>query len=176
MPVNIEIKARCGDPSFIREWLLGHGAHFEGVDQQTDTYFHVRNGRLKLRQGQIENNLIWYRRPDKSGPKQSDFELMQVNEADPLYAVLEQALGTWMKVRKKREIYFIDNVKFHIDEVDGLGSFIEIEAGNHRAAVPVEQLRHQCGYYLEVFGIRDIDLIDRSYSDLLAELSKDNGT
>jgi predicted adenylyl cyclase CyaB len=170
MPVNIEIKARSADPSFIREWLLSQKALFKGTDLQSDTYFHVPKGRLKLRQGNIENNLIFYERPDQSGPKQSDFSITPVNDPTGLLTVLSNALGVWITVQKKREIYFLENVKFHIDEVEGLGSFIEIEAGDLYADIPVEQLRVQCDHYLNVFGIRSEDLIDRSYSDLLMDM------
>ena len=62
--LNIEIKARCTDSRFIRDYLLSRGADFKGTDHQTDTYFNVPHGRLKLREGNIENNLIFYIRPD----------------------------------------------------------------------------------------------------------------
>src|SRR5690349_4868453 len=127
--LNIEIKARCQDPRHIREYLLRNNAEFKGTDLQTDTYFTVSYGRLKLREGNIENNLIFYHRPDQSGPKRSFFQLVKVEDASGLKEVLAKANGVKICVRKRREIYYIDNVKFHIDEVDDLGTFIEIEAG-----------------------------------------------
>ena len=75
---NIEIKARCADASYIRSYLLGQQAIFKGVDEQTDTYFEVSNGRLKLRQGTIENSLIFYKRANTAGPKLSEVQLLQV--------------------------------------------------------------------------------------------------
>src|SRR5688500_18487772 len=128
--LNVEIKAKCPDPSRIRNYLLHQGARFVGTDEQTDTYFNSTNGRLKLREGKIENNLIFYSRPDQIGPKSSEFGLVKVDDSKELKEILTNALGIKVIVKKSREIYYIENVKFHIDEVPGLGVFIEIEAGN----------------------------------------------
>jgi predicted adenylyl cyclase CyaB len=72
-------------------------------------------------------------------------------------------------VKKKREIYYIDNVKFHIDDVEGLGSFVEIEAGNILKELTKAELQQQCEFYIQQFGIKDEDLIEVSYSDMLLE-------
>ena len=169
--INIEIKARCADPSFIRNYLLTHHAELRGTDHQTDTYFNVPNGRLKLREGVIENNLIFYERNDQAGPKQSNFRLVKVEDATGLKASLIAALGQKVVVKKQREIWYIDNVKFHIDEVPGLGSFIEIEAGNLLADLSREQLQEQCDFYMNAFGVKAEDLIAISYSDMLLNQS-----
>jgi len=126
--LNVEIKAIVNDPSFVRNYLVNHSATFKGTDEQTDTYFNVNAGRLKLREGNIENNLIFYNRTNQVGPKSSHFNLVKIEDAKGLKEVLERSCGIKMIVRKKREIYYIGNVKFHIDEVPGLGSFAEIEA------------------------------------------------
>ena len=76
-----------------------------------------------------------------------------------------------MIVRKRREIYYIDNVKFHIDDVPGLGSFIEIEAGNILANKTEAELLDQCNFYLKEFGIKEEDLIAESYSDMLMKVN-----
>jgi len=166
--LNVEIKARCTNPDSIREYLLSQDAEVKGTDHQTDTYFNVPNGRLKLREGNIENNLIYYERPDQAGPKQSAFRLVHVPDAAGLKKALASANGIKIVVEKIREIYYIGNVKFHIDKVPGLGSFVEIEAGNITApALDATKLQAQCDYYLAAFGIRDTDLVDVSYSDLL---------
>ena len=165
--LNVEIKARCTNPEFIRNYLLSNNAEFRGTDEQTDTYFHVPHGRLKLREGNIENNLIYYERSNQAGPKDSHFQLVKINDAAGLKEVLTKANGIKVVVKKKREIYYIDNVKFHIDEVPGLGSFVEIEAGNILADLSKEQLKAQCDYYLRDFGIKQEDLIEVSYSDML---------
>lgn len=165
--INIEIKARTSRQEFIREYLRKAGADYKGTDLQTDTYFVVPSGRLKLRQGAIENNLIWYERPNQAGVKQSDFSLTPVADGEGLKSILQKALGIKVTVVKKREIYYIGNVKFHIDELDGLGHFVEIEAGNKTADVPVEKLKEQCKFYMEEFGIKEEDLLANSYSDMM---------
>lgn len=165
--LNVEIKARCSDASFIRNYLLSNGADFKGTDEQTDTYFNVPNGRLKLREGNIENNLIFYERTNQPGPKNSLFHLVKIEDAEGLKEVLTKSNGIKVLVKKKREIYFIKNVKFHIDEVPGLGSFVEIEAGNMTADLSQEELKQQCDFYLKEFGITSEDLMEVSYSDML---------
>jgi adenylate cyclase class 2 len=166
--INVEIKARCSNPEVVRIALRNRGARFVGRDHQVDTYFRVPDGRLKLRQGDIENSLIAYRRPDQSGPKSSEVVLAPITRGDEIRAVLERSLGTLVTVDKQREIYYIDNVKFHLDQVRELGSFVEIEA----CGQPEEDramLLAQCREYMDLFGIRKEDLVERSYSDLLME-------
>jgi adenylate cyclase, class 2 len=165
--LNVEIKANCKEPQFIRKYLLSHDAEFKGKDEQTDTYFNVANGRLKLREGNIENSLIFYERDNQAGPKNSQFNLVKVEDANGLKEILTKSMGVKVIVKKKREIFYINNVKFHIDEVPGLGSFVEIEAGNILADLPKDELKTQCDFYLQEFGIKEEDLIDVSYSDML---------
>ena len=164
--INVEIKAKCNDASFIRNYLLSNGADFKGIDEQTDTYFNVSNGRLKLREGNIENNLIFYERTDQAGPKNSLFHLVKVEDAEGLKEVLTKSNGLKVVVKKKREIYFIKNVKFHVDEVPGLGSFVEIEAGNKTADLSQETLKEQCDFYMKELRIKEEDLMEISYSDM----------
>jgi predicted adenylyl cyclase CyaB len=171
--LNVEIKATCSDTGRIREYLVNHHADFIGTDEQTDTYFNVSNGRLKLREGNIENNLIFYERPDQAGPKDSKFHLIKIEKSNPLKDVLELSVGVKVVVKKRRDIFYLDNVKFHIDEVENLGSFIEIEAGNITSAFPQNKLKEQCEYYMLQFGISPDQLIEVSYSDML--LQKING-
>lgn len=173
--LNVEIKAICNDPLFIRKYLVANKADFKGTDEQTDTYFSVPNGRLKLREGNIENNLIFYERTNQAGPKQSHFNLVKVEDAKGLKEVLIKSIGIKVVVQKKREIFYIDNVKFHIDEVPGLGSFVEIEAGNISVDLSQEQLKQQCDFYLKEFSIKPEDLIDVSYSDMLLNKKETTG-
>lgn len=166
--INIEIKAKCDHPEKVEAFLLSNDARFVGLDHQKDTYFNVPVGRLKLRQGNIENSLIFYHRPDQEGPKQSDFSLSKVTDGSATEQLLEKALGIKVVVEKNRKIFFIDNVKFHLDEVPGLGSFVEIEAGNlSDPAKTIEVLRDQCDYYMKAFDISEKDLIHHSYSDMI---------
>lgn len=166
----VEIKARTTRTAEQRELLLTKGAYFKGTDHQVDHYFNVPEGRLKLRSGSIEHSLIFYRRSNQAGPKDSSVGLTKIDTqalADSMAATLDQALGTWVKVDKQREIYFIDNVKFHLDEVAGLGSFIEIEAIGD-SADQREELLQQCQEYMVYLGVEEDELVEVSYSDLLS--------
>lgn len=166
---NIEIKARTTQADKIREYLLKQRAEFRGTDVQTDTYFNVSSGRLKLREGNIENSLIFYRRENVSGLKQSDFELLPVNDGITLKEILTKAIGVKIIVKKSREIYYIRNMKFHLDVLQGLGDFVEIEATNMNVDFSVAELREQCSFYMREFGVTDEHLVPVSYSDMLME-------
>ena len=167
--LNIEIKAKSKNQDKIREILKSKNANFKGTDHQIDTYFKVGFGRLKLREGNIENNLIHYNRENKEGPKQSDIILFKSASDSKLKELLTKALGILVVVDKKREIYFIDNVKFHVDTVKDLGTFVEIEAIDEDESIGKEKLLEQCQFYLDLFQVPKEDLISVSYSDLLLE-------
>ena len=152
----------------IRTVLETHEARSVGTDHQIDTYFNVNHGRLKLREGNIENNLIHYVRENQDGPKQSKVLLYKSEPESQLKAVLTGAMGVLTVVDKQREIYFIDNVKFHLDTVEGLGTFVEIEAIDTDGSIGQERLQEQCENYMSLFGIAEADLVSVSYSDLLA--------
>jgi predicted adenylyl cyclase CyaB len=171
--INIEIKARCREQESIRKILRSEHAECKGTDHQTDTYFRVGHGRLKLREGNIENNLIHYRRDDKEGPRQSDVQLFRSDPGSSLKEILTKALGILVVVKKKREIWFIGNVKFHLDQVEGLGMFVEIEAIGQDGVTGSDSLLRQCRHYLRLFRIADKDLVPVSYSDMLMEKRRD---
>jgi adenylate cyclase class 2 len=162
--INVEIKARCADPEQVRAVLRERKARFLGLDHQVDTYFRVPQGRLKLREGNIENALIYYRRPNESGPKTSDVLLYPSSPG--LKEVLVAALGVLVAVEKRREIYYLENVKIHVDQVEGLGGFVEIEAAGDGSA-DRGALLGQCRELITAFRIREEDLVADSYSDLL---------
>ncbi len=164
--LNVEIKARCDRLEQIRQILAQRGARFKGADRQIDTYFRCRRGRLKLREGRIENALIHYDRQDLPGPKDSVVTLTQARPDAALKEALARALGVLAVVEKTREIHLIGNVKFHLDSVEGLGSFVEIEAIG-AGGVGRDGLRAQVDEYLALFGIRPEDLVACSYSDLI---------
>ncbi|MCK6463119.1 MAG: class IV adenylate cyclase [Candidatus Pacebacteria bacterium] len=160
---NIEIKAKVDNPDFIRKILRELSAEFRGIDHQIDTYFKARQGRLKIREGNIENYLIYYERENKKTPKKSDLILCEIN--NNLKNTFHKAFNIMCVVRKKREIYFIDNIKFHIDNVAKLGSFVEIEAmfttpNNIDAYKQVEK-------FMKLFNIKNDSIIKCSYSDML---------
>lgn len=165
--INIEIKARSADNGRIRGILKAQGADFRGLDHQIDTYFKVPSGRLKLREGNIEHNLIYYQRSSDLGPKQSDIMVHHIVPGTDLKNILIASLGVLAVVDKQREIYFIDNVKFHLDNVWNLGDFVEIEAIDKVPSIGREKLLEQCNRYMALLGISEADLVSCSYSDLL---------
>ncbi len=169
MPTLIEIKAKCDNPHMVREVLTKRKARFVGEDHQIDTYFKVPSGRLKLREGNIEKTLIFYQRNNQTGPKKSEVLLYRPEETTALRKVLEASLGILTVVDKKREIYFIDNVKFHIDTVKNLGSFIEIEAIDEKGDISEAILLEQCRYYMTQLGVEEDSLVENSYSDMLLQ-------
>lgn len=172
--LNIEIKAHCHDPERIRQLLKQRKAIFKGKDHQIDTYFKCKHGRLKLREGNIERHLIHYDRENSSGPKKSIVTLYRLQPNSILKEILTKSLGVLIVVDKKREIYYINNVKFHIDKVQGLGSFIEIEAIDNTGDIGQSQLQQQCEKYIQLFGVQSEDLIDCSYSDMLSNIYHKN--
>ncbi|MFT4644836.1 MAG: adenylate cyclase class 2 [Planctomycetota bacterium] len=167
--LNVEIKAKSNNQAVIRTILKAKKAIEKGLDHQIDTYFKVNAGRLKLREGHIENNLIHYFRENKSGPKNSTVTLYKAEPDSSLKQILTNAIGILTIVDKQREIYFIDNVKFHIDTVKDLGAFIEIEAIDKDGTIGEGKLLEQCNYYLDLFKISNENLISVSYSDLILE-------
>ncbi len=170
--LNVEIKATCHDLEKIRQKLTTMNADFIGLDKQTDTYFNVVKGRLKLREGNIENNLIFYDRENKAGPKKSNFQLLKIPDPQALKTMLENSLGIKMIVEKEREIFFVENVKIHLDRVLALGTFVEIEASNLNAPHSFEKLQEQCNYFIQLFEIKERDLLHDSYSDMMLRLKE----
>ncbi len=164
---TVEIKARCADLSVIRDILQARKAECRGTDHQIDTYYDVPTGRLKLRRGTIENALIFYNRPDQPEPKESDVLLHDTLDGGSLQGILDSVFRRLAVVDKTREIYFIGNVKFHLDRVAELGTFVEIEAIDESGGRPVSELRAQCLEYMNLFRIREGDLLMSSYSDML---------
>lgn len=171
---SIEIKARCPNPSQVRKILKAQGAVFKGLDRQRDTYFRIPFGRLKLREGNIENALIYYQRTNQKKSKQCDSILSKFKDAEALKKLLSASLGILTLVDKKREIYFINNTKFHIDRVRKLGSFVEIEVFGRPGREEPWKLTKQCEQYQRLLGIRPRDLLADSYSDQLLQLKDTN--
>lgn len=166
--LSIEIKAKVANLTKIAVLLQSKNARFVGEDHQIDTYFNVATGRLKLRQGNIENSLIRYHRLESRDLKRSEVQLQKLLEDNAaLHQILTETLGIFKIVDKKRRIYFIDNVKFHLDEVAGLGSFVEIEALDLEQNKTEQQLSVQCDYYIDLLGLDRGSFVDKSYSDLI---------
>lgn len=166
---NFEFKAKVGNLEVVENKLLTLNPVFQGLDHQIDTYFKVETGRLKLREGTIENALINYDRENIAGSKESQIILYQHTPNVALKEILTKQLGVKVVVDKKRKIYFIGNVKFHFDRVENLGTFMEVEAIDAENAFTTEQLKVQCDTYFDFFELTPDTIIDKSYSDLLVE-------
>lgn len=167
MHINFEFKARCKDIQQLETLLLKYDPLFIGKDHQVDTYFNVPHGRLKLREGLIENALIHYERTNNPDAKQSNVLLYQHSPDKNLKSILETALGIKVIVDKQRRIYFLDNVKFHFDEVKELGNFVEVEAIDKDGTIGLEKLKEQCSFYSQLFQVKKDEFIAESYSDLV---------
>jgi len=167
--INIEVKTSCHNPEEIESILLNNNARYEGSDHQIDTYFNSESGRLKLREGNIENSLIHYYRKEIKGQKKSEVTLYKTKEdTNTLKEILLNILGIKVIVEKTRKIFFINNVKFHIDQVKDLGSFVEIEAIDNTGELEEKQLRKQCADFVSMLGLEEAKFIDQSYSDMVA--------
>ncbi|MCO6461986.1 MAG: class IV adenylate cyclase [Saprospiraceae bacterium] len=169
---NIECKAKVDDLTFCEKRLLLLNPEYKGLDMQVDTYFNVREGRLKLREGNIENALIHYDREDCTGAKESRIILYKYIPDQALKDILVKHLGVKVIVRKRRKIYNIDNVKFHFDEVERLGSFIEIEAIGEADNPDSGRISRQCQFYMEYFNFLPENYLNKSYSDMVMDLHK----
>jgi homotetrameric cytidine deaminase len=128
---NVELKARDADPEATLRRALELGASDEGVLRQRDTYFGRARGRLKLREQEGGRDriaqLIAYQRPDDAQARTSAYRIAEVADPDALREALDSALGTRVVVDKRRHLLLYENVRIHLDEVDGLGSFVELE-------------------------------------------------
>lgn len=171
MAANIEVKARA------REWEKLHATATEIASspgtliEQIDTFFIVPAGRLKLRQFSPEaGELIFYQRPDEPGPKLSDYTITPTTQPESLRDTLAQALGVCGEVRKRRWFFiatkFGGETRIHLDEVKGLGHFMELEVVLQPGQLQEDGARIAAEYRVAL-DIRDEDLIDCAYVDLL---------
>lgn len=175
MPIlNIEFKAKAKDIVSLEGLLLQHKPRFVGEDHQIDTYFNVPSGRLKLREANIENALIHYERENVAGAKSSHVLLYQHQPDKMLKEILIKTLGVKAVVDKRRKIYFIKNVKFHFDTVEGLGTFVEVEAIDKDGSIGKEKLQEQCDEYAALLGISSEDYCSLSYSDMILSNHKEH--
>jgi predicted adenylyl cyclase CyaB len=165
---NIEIKARCPVLDTVRGQLAERGLMPVERMRQLDTYYAVPHGRLKLREVDGKPaELIQYNRPDAVAARPSDYVIAPVVEPSALKDALTRALGIRGIVEKQRELYLWGQTRIHLDEVAGLGSFLELEtviAGQTQAAAEQE-----CRAVQAALGIREEDLVSGSYADLLAD-------
>lgn len=165
---NLEIKAHDPDPSATLEAALQLGAEDQGWLYQRDTYFHAVQGRLKLREAPPEPaELITYARADLARPKVSLYRIVQVSDHVTLIDALTDALGVRVVVEKQRRLLLWRNVRIHLDRVEGLGDFVELEAVT---ASPggLEVERDRVRELRDTLGIGDEQLVTHGYADLIA--------
>ena len=164
MPVNLELKARVRSLAWAKK-NAGTFARFISTLTQTDTYYHVPEGRLKLRAfSRNKGELIVYKRNEGKGDRYSSYELSGTSSPATLHRVLQRALGMDVRVQKTRLLYRYKNARIHIDAVRSLGAFVEFEVmithGQRQAKTLLAELK-------ERFAIADRDCILCSYSDLV---------
>ncbi|GAA1868660.1 class IV adenylate cyclase [Paeniglutamicibacter psychrophenolicus] len=167
MPTNIEIKARVDDLQalFLRVAALADSGPTR-VDQD-DTFFSCPNGRLKLRVLTDGSGvLIFYRRDDALGPKPSFYVHSKTSDPDGLRAVLATSFGEVGRVRKQRVVFHAAQAKIHLDTVDGLGEFLELEIAVDGILTP-EAAQAEAHRLLRALGIEDNALVKGAYLDLL---------
>lgn len=171
MPVNLELKARCADLAAARERAKAVATAWLGVDEQVDTYFRTSQGRLKLRESSLSGGqLVPYIRADAAAARRSDYVVIPVPEPARTRELLVSLLGVHRVVRKTREIALFENVRIHLDRVQGLGEFVELEAvWDGSPAGEAEQAR-KVAFLREALGIADADLVAGSYESLLGSL------
>jgi homotetrameric cytidine deaminase len=166
VPVNIELKARDIDPEATLDRCQALGAEDRGSFKQRDTYFAARGGRFKLReQGDGEHELIAYRRPDGVAASESSYVRAPVAASRELAGVLDEALGTVDVVLKRRRLLVWEGVRIHLDDVVGLGSFIEFEAVLPDAGSP-DEARAKVARLKSELSITDEMLVPVGYLDL----------
>jgi predicted adenylyl cyclase CyaB len=167
LPSNIEIKARVRDFSALKNRAEALSDTPVEVIPQEDVFFHTPQGRLKLRllPGQ-RGQLIYYTRPDQEGPKRSDYHIS--NTADPasLQRVLARAYGIRGIVRKTRYLYLAGQTRIHLDDVEGLGQFMELEVVMREGQTDPEGQAIAEGL-MSSLGVEKSDLLEGAYLDLL---------
>jgi adenylate cyclase class 2 len=165
----VELKARIDDHDFLRKKLSALGAEYTGTFQQSDLYFRVPEGRLKLRTVNIDNNaeLIYYERENILGPKSDDVFILTVQEPEDLKNTLQKILTPFTVIEKVREIYQYQGTQIHLDTVKQLGKFIEFERQTPDDLQNIEKDRRILEKLMEKLEIRPINLETLSYSDLM---------
>ncbi len=167
MPSNIEIKAKLRDRQSVEEIVRERADHGPELIVQEDVFFPCKSGRLKLRKfSEDRGELIFYRRIDTEGPTESEFFKAPTNDPAAMLAALGAALGTSGVVRKRRTLYLVGQTRVHLDEVEGLGDWLELEV----VLEPGQSADDGARIALELMttlDLRESDLEARAYIDLL---------
>lgn len=171
MPANIEIKARVRDFAGLRTRAAKLSDTPVEVIPQVDTFFNVPQGRLKLRVlAPDRGQLIYYQRLDQGGPKRSDYHLAETSNPGSLRHVLELAYGIRGVVKKTRYLYLAGQTRIHVDDVEGLGQFMELEVVLHEGQGDAEGQAIAEGLMASL-GVERGDLLEGAYMDLIENQS-----
>jgi predicted adenylyl cyclase CyaB len=167
MPSNIEIKARVRDLDQIRRRAEELSDTPVEVIPQEDIFFKTPQGRLKLRiLSQNSGQLIYYTRPDREGPKRSDYHISLTSDPENLKHVLDLAYGIRGVIRKTRYVYLDSQTRVHLDDVEGLGQFMELEVVLREGQEDAEG-QAIAESLMAALGIESSDLLEGAYIDLL---------
>jgi predicted adenylyl cyclase CyaB len=165
---NVEIKARIESVEAMTPRVAGLADQGPVEIEQDDTFFACERGRLKLRAfSATEGQLIFYRRPDQAGPKESFFVISPTASPDSLREALSLAFGQTGRVRKHRTLHLVGRTRVHLDRVEGLGHFLELEVvlrEGESAETGVKEARA----LMTALGITEDQLIEGAYVDLLS--------
>jgi predicted adenylyl cyclase CyaB len=171
MATNIEWKARARDLQRQRALAAALAGTDAELLEQVDTFFHVPQGRLKLRQlGAAHGELIHYHRPDEAGARQSTYARVCTDQPEALLELLGGALGVRGEVRKRRWLYRVGQARIHVDEVEGLGTFLEVEVVLRPGQSPAECQRI-AAELRKALEVGEDEVIGGAYVDLLPEES-----
>jgi predicted adenylyl cyclase CyaB len=169
MSRNIEIKARVLDLADLVQRVERLAPHRSDRLSQDDTFFQTASGRLKLRVlAPRQGELIYYQRPNIARPKTSFYVCTSTSDPDGLREVLTLAHGQMGRVRKQRLVYLIGRTRVHLDEVEGLGRFVELEVVLADDE-PVEAGEVEAHSLMRALGIQECNLLEVSYLDLLKQ-------
>ncbi len=167
MARNIEIKARVPSLEDMSERVWGLADEEKGLLEQDDCFFACGHGRLKLRDlGGNRGELIFYRRLDQPGPKTSHYSLSEVPDCASMRELLAEAHGLIGRVKKRRMVFMYGRTRIHLDRVEDLGDFLELEVVL-REGEPEDAGRAEAAHLMKRLGISTDDLIEGSYVDLL---------
>lgn len=160
---DFTLKAKVNNLNNIERLLNTHGAIFKGIDHQKDIYFSAAVGKLKLRQGTIENLITHYERIDDHGIEKTIVYQYDINPSEEQKVGLYRQYNVIGIIEKTRKIYFINNVKIHLDTTQNNEVFIELEAIDINDSMRNETLRSQCMEIKNKLNIHDSDLVKTGY-------------
>lgn len=167
MARNIEIKARLISVEAIESKVAALATDGPVEIIQDDTFFRCETGRLKLRAfSETHGELIFYKRANQAGPKESFYVRSPTTEPASLREALSFAYGETGRVRKHRRLYLIGRTRVHLDIVDGLGHFLELEVvlSDEETSLSGVEVAHQL---MERLGVEPSQLIEEAYLELL---------